>query len=73
MGETARPSPVRILKALPDLPELLATANFRELRKDEVRRILFLGTSVNKDRQKLQLYKSTACQRSLTSLLVAED
>jgi hypothetical protein len=32
-----------------------------------------LGTSVNKDRQKLQLYKSTACQRSLTSLLVAED
>ena len=47
--------------------------NFSELRKDEVRRILFLGTSVNKDRQKLQLYKSTACQRSLTSLLVAED
>ena len=73
MGETARPSPVRVLKALPDLPELLAIANFRELRKDEVRRILFLGTSVNKDRQKLQLYKSTACQRSLTSLLVAED
>src|SRR5215203_760112 len=37
MGETARPSPVRVLKALPDLPELLATANFRELRHCEVR------------------------------------
>jgi hypothetical protein len=30
MGETARPAPVRVLKALPDLPELLATANFAE-------------------------------------------
>jgi hypothetical protein len=30
MGETARPSPVRVLKALLDLPELLATANFYE-------------------------------------------
>ncbi len=28
------------------------------------------STWVNKDRQKLQLYKATACQRGLTSLIV---
>jgi len=29
-GKTARPALVRVLKALPDLPELLATAKFAE-------------------------------------------
>ena len=37
----------------------------------DLREFFFLpSTWVNKDRQKLQLYKATACQRSLTSLIV---
>src|SRR5215203_3313098 len=60
MGETAQPSPVRVLKALPDLPELLATANFRELRFGEVRRIPFLGHLVNKDVKKGRVCETPA-------------
>src|ERR687890_1937910 len=65
MGGTARPSPVRVLKALLDLPELLATANFLKLRKGEVRRIPIPRTPVNKGKKKGQSFYAPALDNSL--------